>query len=195
MSYDPNFTAIYQKFTAPWEGGKCVDPRDPGGATAYGVSFRFLKGLPLKVADINRDGLVTWKDVMALDPAAAERLIHDYFWEESKVGQLPKALSGVMFDTAVNCGRSRSVKWLQYLLGLTPDGIIGTKQTLPAAHALSVPGLTAVASGLLARRRAHYGDLAARTEWARAFYGGWIARTAALETLVLGTPWVGRKAA
>lgn len=181
-----SFKEIY-KFTKQWEGGKVVDPGDPGGATAYGVSFRFLKGMPLNAADFDGDGRLTWLDIMAMEEADAESIFHWYFWNETNIHRIPLGIRAVMFDTAVNVGRKRAAKWLQFMVGAKTDGIIGD-ETLSSTWECQD---RLVACGLLARRRAHYCSLAARRVWARKYYNGWINRTTALETLTLGTPWSG----
>ena len=50
-----NFNKAH-KFVAKWEGGYVNDPDDPGGATNYGVSLRWLKSLGLDQGDIDHDG-------------------------------------------------------------------------------------------------------------------------------------------
>lgn len=40
------------EFTARWEGGYIEHANDPGGATKYGISLRFLKQQGLEVGDI-----------------------------------------------------------------------------------------------------------------------------------------------
>ena len=51
-----------KKFEEAWsyvkenEGGYVNDKNDKGGATKYGVSLRFLKGLERDEGDINGDG-------------------------------------------------------------------------------------------------------------------------------------------
>ena len=115
-------------FTLRWEGGAFTnDPADPGGATRYGVSYRFLKDLPMRYADTDGDGVKTWRDVLYLDFEDARQIYHDFFWTPLLCDVLPEKIAFVMFDTAVNCGKSRSIKWLQQLVGARRDGYMGPK--------------------------------------------------------------------
>lgn len=175
------------RFTLAWEGDKkfTQDPNDPGGATKYGVSLRFLKDLPLKEADLDGDGVITWKDVAALDEETASRIYRGYFWDRLNCDKLPEALAMVLFDTAVNCGRSRAVKWLQYGLGVKMDGIAGSRTVEAAERLNGVYQSTSDATRVLARlvitcRRVHYWMLTEQ-KWAKKYIKGWLARVDALE--------------
>jgi hypothetical protein len=50
-------------FTGKWEGGFVNDPKDPGGATKYGISLRFLRDLAPELGDVDGDGDVDADDV------------------------------------------------------------------------------------------------------------------------------------
>jgi len=175
------------RFTLRWEGSKFTDdPADPGKATSHGISYRFLKNLPVKDADFNADGSITWQDVHAIDAEIAIRIYRRFFWESLRGDKLPGNLAMVMFDTAVNCGRSRAVKWLQYGLGVKQDGILGPR-TVEAVGVLNevCPDATGVLGRLvIACRRAHYLTLTEQM-WAKKYINGWLARADALEKEVL----------
>jgi lysozyme family protein len=171
------------QFTLSWEGTKFTkDPSDPGGDTSHGVSYRFLKNLPLRDSDFNHDGRFTWQDVAAIDQETAARIYRRFFWESLRGDNLPGNLAMVMFDTAVNCGRSRAVKWLQYGLGVKQDGILGSR-TVEAAGGLNAvcPDATRVLARLVITcRRVHYWMLTEQ-RWAKKYIKGWLARADALE--------------
>jgi lysozyme family protein len=43
------------QFILHWEGGFINDPKDPGGATQYGISFRFLERFDANFGGIDRE--------------------------------------------------------------------------------------------------------------------------------------------
>ena len=64
------------KFTSKWEGGFVDHKNDPGGATNYGVSLRWLKNEGI---DIDGDGKIDINDIKALTPSKAAELFKKEF--------------------------------------------------------------------------------------------------------------------
>lgn len=109
------------------EGGYNDIKEDSGGATNYGVSLVFLKGIK---KDINKDGVVDWKDIKALKKDDALEIYYLNFWKPL-YDSLNEDLGIKMFDVAINCGMVMSNKFLQRALkalgsNITDDGIIGS---------------------------------------------------------------------
>ena len=100
-----------------WEGGYVDDPHDLGGATNMGISQRAHPGL----------------DIKNLTVETATQIYREQYWRQIKGDDLPEPLAIVLFDSAVNCGISRSVKWLQELVQVMQDGRLG-KVTLAAIY-------------------------------------------------------------
>ena len=105
-------------FVLRWEGGYVNHPNDPGGATNKGVTqkvydtWRARQGqAPQGVAQITDD------EVHAIYEAS--------YWQASKCQLLASPLDLVQFDTAVNMGVGRSVRFLQKAVGAEPDGNFG----------------------------------------------------------------------
>jgi len=170
-------------FVLRWEGDDTFthDPQDPGGATKYGISYRFIHDLPLRISDVDGDGLKTWRDVQALELHHAQQIYKDFFWTPLLCDVLPERVAFVLFDTAVNCGRTRAVKWLQQLVSSKRDGIIGPK-TLANTLRLICPDAmweseTIICTALVTLRDLHYMSLAHNHEWAERFVQGWRNRT------------------
>lgn len=165
------------------EGGYVNDPSDPGGATKYGVTLATLRGLGL---DLNRDGVVSARDVQLLTPDQAAEIFVAQYFKAPKLDQLPAALQASVFDMQVNAG-AHAIRILQELLGrmghaVAVDGVLGPK-TIAAAQAASAgdPQLFADAYGIA--RRNYYYDLADRRPASRKYAttragtkGGWILR-------------------
>lgn len=166
-------------FLQRWEGGGQFHKvaGDPGGATKWGISFRFIRNLPVKDADANKDGVVNWRDVFDLDEEKARTLYSRYFWEPLRCHELPPALAFALFDTAVNCGRTRTVRWLQSCAGAGVDGVFGPK-TLAAVR-LNRPAI--LSSCTLSKRDDHYAGLVAGDpDRFGKFLAGWQNRVNAL---------------
>jgi len=108
------------------EGGYNDIKSDKGGATNYGISLRFLKGIN---EDIDGDGVVTYLDIKKLTKDDAISLYHDNFWK-AIYEKMPDKLAAKVFDVSVNAGSSRSHILLQRALNklgekLTVDGLLG----------------------------------------------------------------------
>ncbi len=62
------------------EGRYVNHPNDPGGATNYGISLRFLKQLGIEEADIDGDGFLNIEDIKAVTKEHAIRFYKLNFW-------------------------------------------------------------------------------------------------------------------
>lgn len=165
------------------EGGYVNDPDDPGGATNFGVTIHTMRRLGL---DLDRDGIVTERDVRALTREQATDIFIEHYFNRPRIAQLPAVLHASVFDMYVNAG-ANAVRILQRLLRdmrieVTVDGVIGPKTVLAAsAGAAAAPDHIADAYGI-ARRNYYYALADARPasrKYARRLdggKGGWIRR-------------------
>lgn len=114
------------------EGGFVDDARDPGGATQFGISLRFLRAQGDDVGDIDGDGDVDADDIRALTPITAGAFYKTQFWDRFAYGDLlEQAVAEKVFDLAVNMGPSAAHKCVQRALRahgfeLVDDGILGS---------------------------------------------------------------------
>jgi len=119
---------------------------------------------------------------MTLDEARA--IYQEHFWQDLRLDDLPPSLAFLLFDTAVNVGTGRAVRWLQgcFPTELKADGLLGfqTTKVLNRRLSLDYSVIDLVAQIVLLRRRLHYATLAARQPWARRFLNGWLNRVEAL---------------
>ena len=112
------------------EGGWVNNPNDPGGATNYGISLRFLVDHP-DIGDFDHDGDVDAEDIKNMTVDEAKVVYKDLWWDRFHYGDfLRDDVATKCFDTAVNMGQKRAGKFLQQAacnLGvkLTVDGIVG----------------------------------------------------------------------
>lgn len=91
------------------EGGYVNDKRDPGGETNYGISKRSYPK----------------ENISGMTKSRAQEIYKRDFWDRIWGDKLPSGVDIVVFDAAVNSGPSRAVKWLQEIVGVKQDGIIG----------------------------------------------------------------------
>ena len=132
-----NFQWAYTML-AHHEGGFVDHSNDPGGATNFGVSLRFLRQEGI---DIDGDGDVDIKDIRALTAAKARDIYKEKFWIPCKCAQIrSQIIAAKVFDMAVNMGQrqafklvQRAVNALQYEEELYVDGLVGAK-TLEAIN-------------------------------------------------------------
>lgn len=84
------------QFVLKHEGGYVNDPNDPGGETRWGISKRAYPNV----------------DIANLDPDTAGNIYYNDYWLKAGCETLSFPFSGVVFDTAVNCGVSRASGWV-----------------------------------------------------------------------------------
>ena len=120
------------------EGGYVDDPADPGGATHYGISLRFLRREGL---DLNMDGDVDGDDVRGMTKTAAMALYREFFWEQNGYSRIVDSqVATKVFDLCVNMGAPRAHRLLQKALNackytLEVDGVFGPKTLLATNQA------------------------------------------------------------
>lgn len=106
------------------EGGFANHPKDPGGTTNEGITQRVYSAyLALK-------GLKD-KSVRFITDEQVREIYKEQYWDKIRGDDLPYGLDYALFDFAVNSGVSRAVKYIQSLVGVATDGILG-KVTLQA---------------------------------------------------------------
>ena len=151
------------------EGGYADDPRDPGGATKFGVTRAVLSEARGRTASA--------EDVAALTQAEARQIYRSRYWTPVAAAGLPEGLDLVAFDMAVNMGPGTAARLLQAALGVETDGAPGPR-TLAAAAARPAGDTIRAVSDL---RRSRYRALAGFS----AFGAGWLRRTDEVEALAL----------
>lgn len=99
------------------EGGYVNHPKDPGGRTNLGVTQRVYEDWVKHPVDEKIMRSLTVDHVRALYKAN--------YWDAVKGDDLPIGLDLCVFDFAVNAGVRRGARYLQRLVGATPDGVVG----------------------------------------------------------------------
>lgn len=170
-------------------GAKYTDLKnDPGGATKYGISLRFLKG---EGVDIDHDGDIDADDVRGLTEEDAERLYATFFWAPMHCDSFVQPVAAKLFDVSVNVGTRRGTILAQRAALVTDDGLLGP-QTIRAIQALPA----GVFIENMARVQADFYDGIVATKPSSAeFLEGWKVRAGcSLYTPCKTCLWKGRKA-
>lgn len=161
--------ADYVRVVLRHEGGYTNNKSDPGGATNYGISFRFLYKYGI---DINNDGEVNVKDITDLTINDAIKLYYNYFWSPMNLGNINNELLKLhLFDMGVNAGTKTAVKILQRMLGTVPDGIIGNN-TLNAIQTYKGN----IVSDYMSARKEYYIRIIEKNPKLGIFRRGWFRR-------------------
>lgn len=114
------------------EGGYVNNPNDPGGATNFGISLRFLADHP-EEGDFNHDGHVDAEDIRNMTPEQAMEVYKNEWWNKFNYGSIiDQTLATKVFDMSVNMGAKRAHIIVQTALNsafglkLSVDGVLGS---------------------------------------------------------------------
>lgn len=103
------------------EGGYVDHPRDPGGATNFGITRKTLAAW--------RGVKPWWKlsksEVRLLKSREVASIYRARYWRRCGAPAMAKGLDLALFDFAVNSGPARAVKALQAIVGSSRDGVVG----------------------------------------------------------------------
>jgi lysozyme family protein len=157
------------KFVLRWEGGFVDHPSDPGGRTNRGVTQ--------KVYDRWRttQGLEP-RDVKVIDEPEVNAIYESGYWLPPRCDLLATPLDLVQFDTAVNMGVGRAVRFLQASVGCGVDGDFGPGTERAVAQCDNGTAVGAYCD----KREAFYRSLVAKDEKLGVFLKGWLNRLNAL---------------
>jgi type VI secretion system secreted protein VgrG len=162
MAYSDTFNRAIA-ITLQFEGGYSNNPNDPGGATKYGISQTAYPTL----------------DIANLTQADAIAIYYRDFWAPYPYDQLTSTdMACKVFDTSVNLGKSRAIKFLQKCINangstqIAVDGGFGPG-TLAAANAIDSATLL---SAYRQAQAAYYNLLVQIRPSNVEFLNGWIRR-------------------
>jgi lysozyme family protein len=154
------------------EGGFVNSPKDPGGATNFGVTQAVYDGYRTRLQKSRQS-------VRSIVMAEVTAIYRAQYWDAIRGDELPGGIDYMVFDAAVNSGPVQAVKWLQRALPASPvDGHVGLI-TLGAVAGLS--DRPALVRRLCARRLTFLHRL---KQWI-AFGRGWSNRVASVQAAAL----------
>jgi len=162
------------------EGGFSNHGADPGGATNYGISLRWLKSEGM-YGDLDDDGDVDIKDILAIDVGHATRIYRDKWWNKYHYDRVIDCeVATKVFDMSVNMGAAQAHKLAQRALNslggrLDADGIVGPI-TLSAINTAEPSNLL---DALRDEQKRFYLSLIKHRPSLAVFKRGWIKRASA----------------
>ena len=113
------------------EGGYVNDPDDPGGATKFGISLRWLKKVGDLSGDFDMDGDIDVDDIKAMTNEQARELYRVHWWVKYGYEKInSQDIATKVLDLSINMGAKQAHILLQRAcracgFELLEDGIIG----------------------------------------------------------------------
>lgn len=167
------------------EGRYVNNSSDPGSATNFGISLRFLMSTGdldhdgWLDGDIDRDGDVDIDDIKKMSEEDAARLYELYFWNKYGYEQISsQSVATKIFDLCVNMGPIGAHKCAQRAVRsvsgsiLVEDGILGNK-SLSSIDNLDV---FQYLSALKSEAAGHYRNVRLKSGNEKEFINGWLNR-------------------
>lgn len=160
------------------EGGFVDHPADRGGPTKYGITQATLS------AHLGRTATVA--EVRRLTRDVARGIYRRDYFAAPRIDQLPERVQPLLFDSAVNHGPSRAIRFLQRVCNdagfgtIVEDGAVGpaTRAAAAAADRAMQDWLTAAVAE---ERRLFYHQIVEADPGQRVFLAGWLNRLAEFE--------------
>ena len=156
-------------FALRWEGGYVNHQADRGGATNRGVTQRVYDEWR------TRKGYDT-RGVRLIDSSEVRQIYHEQYWKPTRCAALDAPMDLILFDSAIQHGPGRAIRWLQELVGVPVDGHFGPRTMAACDDYEANHGTTSLAIAFLARRDQFYSDIITRDPSQKIFEKGWANR-------------------
>lgn len=154
-------------FILRWEGGFTNNKNDRGGWTCKGVTlttFRSVYGQNKNANDLKYITNEQWMHIFKT-----------LFWDKCKADKIQdQSIANMLVDWAWNSGAVHPIKALQRCVGVTADGIVGSR-TLAAVNSASPLSLF---GQLREKRIQFYNNIAANDPSQKKNLKGWLNRVA-----------------
>lgn len=176
MRRDSNFLVAFN-YVLKHEGGWSDHKDDPGGATNYGISLRFLRRQQVINGDLDRDGDIDADDIRLVDLDVAHEIYLKEWWARHKYKHFDLSVGKRIFSFAVNMGSATAHRLAQRAcrangIELVEDGVLGPKSR--AAINKIQPKEFVIA--LRSEAAGHYRVLIERNGDFKSFERGWLRR-------------------
>lgn len=110
------------------EGGYSNHPKDPGGATNFGI-------IQTVYDEYRSSQKLVKQSVKLITESEVNGIYKTRYADKVRYDELPAGIDYATLDGAVNSGVNRGAKWLQTALGISADGIVGAGTITAAAKA------------------------------------------------------------
>jgi lysozyme family protein len=160
------------------EGGFINHKNDPGGATNYGISLRYLQSQKVIDGDLDNDNDVDKEDVKILTKEQAAHLYRKDFWDRNNIQPInSQRVADMFFGLCVNMGSKRATSLLRIAL----LNILKTEKAyeeLGENLAQKINMLTEkdVITAYKEEAKSHYRYLVAKNKDLKVFLNGWLNR-------------------
>ena len=148
-----------------WEGGYVNHPLDKGGCTNSGVTisaYRYAFGKSKTCEDLKNMKEEEW-----------EYIFKTNYWDRWKADEINnQSVANICVDYVWASG-VYGIKYIQQILGVTADGIVG-KKTLAALNGYKNQKL--LFEKIWARRKYHFETIVKRNPSQKVFLRGWLRR-------------------
>jgi len=163
------------EFTMEQEGGYSTDPDDPGNWTGCKPGVGELKGTYKGISACAYPDL----DIKNLTNFQVYKIYDRDYWDKVEGDQLPMGVDLCTWDSAVNCGPSKGVEWLQCAMGMPADTIDGAMGPQTLGYVEKIDDEDEIIDSICDQRMEYYRSL---STWPK--YGeGWSNRVAAMRDL------------
>ena len=162
------------------EGGFSDHESDPGGATNFGISLRWLRDQGL-YGDFDDDGDIDIDDIKAITAETASRIYREKWWNKYHYDRFVDCdIATKVFDMSVNMGSNRAHRILQQSINniggnLNIDGIIGPI----TVKAVNVDDKEMLLTEIRCEQKRFYLRLIAQRPSLGVFRKGWLRRAEA----------------
>jgi lysozyme family protein len=164
------------------EGGYVNHPNDPGGATNYGISLRFLTETGI---DVNGDGLIDEDDIRGMSVDDAKSIYRRYFWDDCGLDECNSQLvANRLFNMVVNMGYKKSLDVLNNALRSCLLVDQSHKSFADAINSANEIEEAILLPALRSEQAAHYRVLAAKNDKFNVFLKGWLNRAYSYEMVM-----------
>lgn len=147
------------------EGGYVNNPNDNGGPTNFGVTqatyTRYL-GRPATIDDIKK-----------MPIAHARDIFKKQYYYAPKINLLPEDLQPVVTDACVLYGPKRAIIFLQKVVDVAEDGVLGPATAKAADNFISVHGIVDAVNYYVEERIEFCERIVARNPSQKIFLKGW----------------------
>ena len=157
-----------------YEGGYTNNPKDHGGPTNKGITqseydwYRVHKGQ-------------SSVSVAVITDEEVRDIYYNNYWLDGKCDHLPPEIAMVHFDSCVNCGIKQASKFLQRVVGVRDDGVIGDMTIAALTKRLNeTKDIIVIVNEYIQQRSNFYYSLIEKDPSQRVFITGWNNRLIAL---------------